>query len=224
MPSIELISSNRCPFVQRSIVVLEHKQVPYTITFVDPYDAPEWFKALSPLGKVPVLRVDGEHVLFESAVINEYLDEISPGSMYPDEPLARAQHRAWIAFGSDALSATFRLLVAEDHTAFESAISIIDNSLTRITAQMADDGPFFSGAELGLVDAAYAPLFIRLEAYERLIDLNVLKDHPRIQQWSNALLQEASVKAAVFEGLDQRFVELMTSRGGVAASRLAPSI
>lgn len=224
MPSIELISSNRCPFVQRSIVVLEHKQVPYTITFVDPYDAPEWFKALSPLGKVPVLRVDGEHVLFESAVINEYLDEISPGSMYPDEPLARAQHRAWIAFGSDALSATFRLLVAEDHTAFESAISIIDNSLTRITAQMANDGPFFSGAELGLVDAAYAPLFIRLEAYERLIDLNVLKDHPRIQQWSNALLQEASVKAAVFEGLDQRFVELMTSRGGVAASRLAPSI
>jgi glutathione S-transferase len=224
VPSIELISSNRCPFVQRSIVVLEHKQVPYTLTFVDPYDAPEWFKALSPLGKVPVLRIDGEHVLFESAVINEYLDEISPGSMYPDEPLARAQHRAWIAFGSDALSATFRLLVAEDQAGFEDAISVINHALMRITAQMADGGPFFSGSALGLVDAAYAPLFIRLEAYERLIGLNVLKDHPRIQRWSDALLQEASVKAAVFEGLDQRFIELMTSRDGFAASRLATSI
>ncbi len=220
MPSIELISSNRCPFVQRSIVVLEHKQVPYTITFVDPYDAPEWFKALSPLGKVPVLRVDDEHVLFESAVINEYLDEISPGSMYPEEPLARAQHRAWIAFGSDALSATFRLLVAEDKPAFEDAITVIDHSLARITPQLSDGGPFFSGDTLGLVDAAYAPLFIRLEAYKRLIDLDVLQSHARIQQWSDALLREPSVKAAVFDGLDERFIELMTSRASFAAQRI----
>ena len=66
---LELISTRRCPFVQRSIITLKHKNVPHKVTYIDVYDPPDWFKAISPLGKVPVLRVDGDTVLFESAAL-----------------------------------------------------------------------------------------------------------------------------------------------------------
>ncbi len=74
---IELISFNLCPFVQRSVITLNKKGIDYKITYIDLADKPDWFLALSPLGKVPVLK-HGDEVLFESAVINEYLDEITP--------------------------------------------------------------------------------------------------------------------------------------------------
>ena len=82
MPTYKLISSATCPFVQRSAITLEYKRVPYEIEFIDLNDKPKWFLEISPTGKVPVLVVrdgDREIVLFESAVINEYLDEITEG-------------------------------------------------------------------------------------------------------------------------------------------------
>ncbi len=74
----QLISFVLCPFVQRSVITLKEKQVPFDITYVDLQNLPDWFNAISPMGKVPVLRVDEKRVLFESAVINEYLDETNP--------------------------------------------------------------------------------------------------------------------------------------------------
>ena len=70
----ELISFKLCPFVQRSVIVLLEKEAPFDITYIDLSNPPDWFKAISPMGKVPVLKVD-DTVLFESAVIMEYLDE-----------------------------------------------------------------------------------------------------------------------------------------------------
>jgi len=69
----ELISFELCPFVQRSVITLLQKGVDFKINYIDIHDPPEWFQQISPLGKVPVMRVDNT-VLFESAVINEYLD------------------------------------------------------------------------------------------------------------------------------------------------------
>ena len=55
------------------------------------------------MGKVPVLIVDENKVLFESAVICEYLNEITFGSLHSKDPLEKARHRAWIEFGSGIL-------------------------------------------------------------------------------------------------------------------------
>ena len=98
---LELISTKRCPFVQRSVITLKHKGIDHRMTFVDSDDPPEWFKAVSPLGKVPVLRVDGDAVIFESAVINEFLDDITPGQLHPEDPLTRATNKSWIEFGGE---------------------------------------------------------------------------------------------------------------------------
>jgi glutathione S-transferase len=74
MPRLELVSHALCPYVQRAVIALTEKGIPFTRTVVDLADKPDWFTALSPLGKVPLLKVDGA-VLFESAVICDYLDE-----------------------------------------------------------------------------------------------------------------------------------------------------
>ena len=77
MPTFKLISLVTCPYVQRSLITLEEKGVAYEVVHVDLQNKPPWFLALSPTGRVPVLLVregERETVLFESAVINEYLD------------------------------------------------------------------------------------------------------------------------------------------------------
>jgi len=79
--SIELISFKTCPFVQRAAITLGYKKVEHEVTYIDLADPPDWFLDISPLAKVPILKVDGE-ILFESAVINEYLDDITGGDLW----------------------------------------------------------------------------------------------------------------------------------------------
>ena len=158
---LELISTKRCPFVQRSVITLKHKGIDHRMTFVDSDDPPEWFRDVSPLGKVPVLRVDGETVIFESAVINEFLDDITPGQLHPEDPLLRALNKSWIEFGGECCSQTFNLMVAPDQAAYQAIVDDIADKLARVETVLGD-GPFFNGAEFALIDAAYAPIFIRL--------------------------------------------------------------
>jgi len=77
----------------------------YDVTYIDLKNKPDWFLKISPFGKVPVLKVD-DTVLFESAVINEYLDEILPEPPFmPGDPGQRARARIWIATTPDAMFA-----------------------------------------------------------------------------------------------------------------------
>ena len=75
--TLKLVSFEACPFVQRVAITLQYKGIDYDIEYVDLGSPPDWFLAISPLKKVPLLIVDGT-VIFESAVINEYIDEAYP--------------------------------------------------------------------------------------------------------------------------------------------------
>ena len=130
----QLISFKLCPFVQRSVIVLQEKGVEYDIEYIDINNPPDWFKAISPLGKVPVLRV-GETVVFESAVIMEYLDEVNPPSLHPAEPLRKAQNRAWIEFASSLFMSLHGLVSAENEAAYQTAESELRGKLAQLDAQ-----------------------------------------------------------------------------------------
>ena len=218
---LELISSDRCPFVQRSVVALEEKKVPYELIILDPYDPPEWFSKISPLGKVPVLRIDDDAVLFESAVINEFLDESTPGQLHPEQPLQRALNRSWIEFGGGMLSDTFKLMTVKSEAEFNAVIDNLRASLQRISDQLDADGPFFNGPDFSLVDAAYAPLFVRLGILHELIDLDVTGGMEKIARWEAALVAQPSVKVLFTPILKTRFTELMAEKNAWAHSRLA---
>ena len=168
MPELELVSHYLCPYVQRSRIVLAEKSVPHTLNFIDLADKPDWFLKFSPLGRVPVLLVDGQPV-FESAVIAEYLDEITPGSLLPAAPLDRARHRSWIAFASSTLDNIAGFYNARQHAGWDRQRRTLADKLLRLDATL-DSGPFFAGAEFSLVDAAFAPVFRYFEVFDDIAD------------------------------------------------------
>ena len=89
-PAFSLISHHLCPYVQRAAIALAERGIPFERTYIDLAAKPDWFKAISPLGKVPVLRVGdaagNQTNIFESAVILEYLEETSPSPLHPGRP------------------------------------------------------------------------------------------------------------------------------------------
>jgi glutathione S-transferase len=90
--SLRLISHRLCPYVQRAVIALTEKGVAFERVDIDLANKPEWFLAISPLGKTPVLMV-GERVIFESAVILEYLEETQAKPLHPADPLSRGAPR-----------------------------------------------------------------------------------------------------------------------------------
>ena len=93
-----LVSFKTCPWVQRAAIVLREKNTPFEFRHIEPDNRPDWFLAISPHKKVPVLRVDDTVSLFESNAINEYLDETIAPRLHPDDPVLRAINRAWTDF------------------------------------------------------------------------------------------------------------------------------
>src|ERR1700674_3522738 len=110
---LRLISHKLCPYVQRAVIALTEKGVAFERIDIDLSNKPDWFLAISPLGKTPVLQV-GDVPIFESAVILEYLEETQPSPLHPADPLRRAEHRAWIEFSSAVLGDIAGLSAATD--------------------------------------------------------------------------------------------------------------
>jgi glutathione S-transferase len=220
----ELISFDLCPFVQRSVITLLEKGVDYDITYIDLANKPEWFLEISPLGKVPVLKV-GKDVLFESAVINEYLDEINPPSLHPADPLEKAKNRAWIEVGANQLMHSFRMMVAETRVDYETYRQAMIDGFRSVEKQV--QGPLFNGETFSLVDAAWAPLFSRLLIVEKIFGEDYFPGYPKIRAWAEQLVARDSVKNSVPADFETRFVTYLankTLRGdvrGYVAGRLA---
>lgn len=214
---LELVSFKVCPFVQRSVIALNMKGVAYTLTHINPHEPPEWFKAISPLGKVPVLLVDGKP-LFESAVILEYLDEVCPPSLHPADPLEKARHRAWVEFCSDLLGRQFNMLTATEQAGFEPALDSLRQGLQRLDGELATQGPYFAGEVCHLVDCVYAPLFMRLALLQKNFGLD-LQLSTRIQVWSDVLLSLEAVKMSVVEDFEAVFLNFLKMRDSFLLKR-----
>jgi glutathione S-transferase len=212
----ELISFKICPFVQRSVIVLLEKGVDFDIRYIDLRDPPDWFKALSPLGKVPVLRV-GDEAVFESAVIMEYLDEVNPPSLHPQDPLRKAHNRAWIEFASTLFMAQFQMVMAKEKDGCEQAEAELRDKLALLEQQV--KGPMFNGNTFSLIDAAYAPLFMRLALLEEWAPMGLLDGLERLQQWSKGLLERPAVRDSVVEELPQLYRQHIAGSGGYGAER-----
>lgn len=192
---LELVSFKTCPYVQRAVIVLKEKAVPFDITYIDLANPPGWFREISPLGKVPLLKVDGT-VLFESAVIAEYLDEVYLPHLHPKDPLRRAHNRAWIEFASNLFAEQFQMLMAPDRAAFDTAATRLGASLNRLEAELGN-GPWFNGAAFALVDCAFAPLLMRITLMEPHLRLGLLAGRPRLHEWCDVLLARDAVRQSV---------------------------
>jgi glutathione S-transferase len=216
---IRLVSFTLCPFVQRAVITLEEKGVDYELEYIDLDDPPEWFKQLSPMGKVPLMLV-GDDVLFESAVILDYLDECYPPRLHPADPLRRAQHKAWIEYGSGLLMQQHTVAMAADEGGYVEALKGLTGLVEGLQVPL-DEGLFGGTNAYSLVDAAYAPFFMRME-----IQASIRQDAeaccpPSVAAWSKVLLARPSLKRSVADDFTPRYLQFLRKRGSWLAVQLA---
>lgn len=220
-PRYQLVSHDLCPFAQRTRVMLHERNVDFDLEEIDLKDKPDWFVELSPTGKVPTLIVtpgDGsEVVLFESLVINEYLDETAgSGPALPQRPLEKARVRAWIEYGTALLQDCFALTAARDEETLAPVVERAKAKLDRLERELGD-GPFFLGKTMSLVDAAYVPALQRLKFADELHpSMELFGDsRPRVTRWWRSIEARPSVPASAPPDVRQRFHAMIgRDRGG----------
>jgi glutathione S-transferase len=217
--SLHLISFKTCPFVQRAVITLKHKHIDFDITYIDLAEPPDWFLELSPLGKVPVLKVDDE-VLFESAVINEYLDEITGGGLQPGAPLARAKNRAWIEFASNMLGNLYMMKMSKDEERYNKYRDQLVSQFERVEKRLGD-GPWFNGEKFSLADTAFAPLFRQNSVVDNQLSVLDPESMPKVNAWAQRLLALPEVRESVVEEFEDLFVEAMQKNESYSLNRLA---
>src|SRR5689334_12773521 len=207
---LKLISHKLCPYVQRAVIALTEKGVPFERIDIDLANKPDWFVKISPLGKTPVLLVD-ETPIFESAVILEYLEEIQPTPLHPRDPLQRAAHRGWIEFGSAVLSDIAGLYGARDRTTFDSKVAALTDKFARLE-QRAAAGPWFDGTGFSLVDAVFGPVFRYFDVFDVIGEFGILAGKPKVAAWREALAGRPSIARAVGADYEARLERFLRAR------------
>jgi glutathione S-transferase len=213
--TLTLVSHHLCPYVQRAAITLAEKGVPFERMNIDLDDKPDWFKAISPLGKVPLLRV-GDEVLFESSVIVEYLEETQPQPLHPKDALTRAKHRAWMEFGSSVLGDLWIYETTKDQAAFDAKIKAMREKFERLEGVLGD-GPYFAGKDFSVVDAVFAPVFRYFETFEQISASGIFDGLPKVAGWRKALASRPSVTSAVGSDYPERLRAFLTKHNGVLA-------
>ncbi len=199
---IKLYEFPPSPNCQRVKVVLEEKKLPYESNHVDlrkkEQKKPDFLK-LNPNGKVPVI-VDRETVLYESRIINEYLEDQYPEPpLMPKTPARRAKIRLLIDYALTDLIPPHRKLREQmlkdekdrEPTVIESVKRELIELLRRFEDELGDQ-PYFAG-EFSLLDAAVIPRFLRLSQWNVHPDSSL----PRLGKWLQRMKDRPSVQSLV---------------------------
>jgi glutathione S-transferase len=216
---LTLVSHALCPYVQRVAIVLLEKNVPFERRWVDLAAKPDWFKAVSPLGKTPVLLAEGVPI-FESAVICEWADEVFAPRLHPQDALQRARHRAWIEFGSQVLNTIAGFYNAGDAHALQARREELRSRFAQVEPVLDSPGPYFAGPAFGMVDAAFAPVFRYFDVFELAGETGWFDSMPKLRDWREALAERPSVRDAAPADYPQRLLQFLLERGSALSARM----
>ena len=162
-PIMTLFSGND-PYSHRTRIVLREKEVEFQVIEVDANKKPRELSDYNPYNEVPTM-IDRDLVLYNSLIINEYLDERLPHPpLMPVDPVSRARARLmlyrfdrdWYAL-TESIEADDKKLAAKGKTTIRDGLTVI--------SPLFKDQPYMLGEEVSLVDCALAPILWRLERY-----------------------------------------------------------
>jgi glutathione S-transferase len=215
---LELVSHTLCPYVHRAAAMMHEKGVPFERRYIDLKAKPDWFLALSPRGKVPVLLVDGQP-LFESQAIIEFLDETHPPSLLGTDPFERARQRAWVAVADDLSNAQYRLFIApspEEQAAAAEALAAITGRYEEAiaTGVIAAEG-------FGLGHLALASSALRFAVVEKELGARLLSAAPRFETLLRRLAARPSIVGTVPADYAEIFVRKLVERGSLLAAQIS---
>ncbi len=211
----QLISFKTCPWVQRAAIALREKNAPFDFTHIEPNNRPDWFLAISPHKKVPVLRLDDKISLFESNAIAEYLDETIAPRLAPEDPIQRAINRAWTDFIPTFASQVTGAAYAKTEDDYNAAIAKIDEPFAKLEGALEKQGsgPYFNGTRFALVDACYAPFLQRYLFLDGIKRIGKIESYPRLQAWAKALIARPSTHSFPPAEFEQMYREQIRGRG-----------
>ena len=210
-----LVSFKACPWVQRVAIVLREKKVDFEFRHIEADNRPDWFRAISPHNKVPVLRIDDSVSLFESNAISEYLDDTVAPRLHPEDPVARAVNRAWIDYMPSFVDQTSAHAYVDSEEEFDKAAAQIPVPFERLekALEKQGSGPFFNGAPYSLVDAAYAPFLQRHLFLERIRRVGQIEKFPRLKAWAEALAARPSTHSFPPAEFEAMYRDMVKRRG-----------
>lgn len=200
MPDVNIYSANVCPFAQRTRMVLLEKGVDFSLTEIDLREKPAWFLEISPYGKVPLVTHNG-NTLYESAIINEYLNEVYPQvDLLPEDAGARAMARIWIDYcNTQFIPAYYRLLLAQEPERQTTLKAKVEDQLRFVEhqglEQLQGDGPYWLGADLSLVDLTWYPFMERFPVAEHYRGVEIPAECTRLMAWLATMGERDCVKA-----------------------------
>jgi glutathione S-transferase len=225
MPNYMLVSFKTCPWVQRSAIILREKNSPFEFRHIESDNRPDWFLAISPHKKVPVLRIDDKETLFESNAINEYLDEVVGPQLHPADPIQKAINRAWTDYVPTFASAVTGCAYAATEADYQKAVAKIPEAFDRLekALEKQKSGPFFNGARYSLVDAAYAPFLQRYVFLDRVKKLGAMEKFPRLKAWTEALMARPSTHSFPEGEFEAMYRENLRKRGSYLSQFLEPA-
>ena len=196
---IKLYNTQRCPYARRTRIVLHEKGLDFETYEVDLANKSEEFLKASPTGKVPVVVVDGDSI-YESNVVNQYLDEVTDGQeLMPEDPKRRAHARIWMSFAdTDFFPEVFAASVGRERGFSEERISEafekLEVALGKLEGRL--EGRDYLADEYSLADVAHAGNFVRLRELEERGEV-ALEEYPNVTAWMERLEGRKSYKAAV---------------------------
>jgi glutathione S-transferase len=196
---VKLYNTQRCPYARRTRMVLHEKGIDFEVHEVDLENKSEEFLKASPTGKVPVVVVDGDSI-YESNVVNQYLDEVAEGlRLMPEDPKRRAYARIWMAFAdTDFFPPLFVASVGRERGFSEERISEalekLKTALDKLEQQL--KGRDYLAEEYSLADIAHAGNFVRLRELEQRGGIS-LDGYPSVAAWMERIESRESYKATM---------------------------
>ena len=191
------------PFCKRVFATLEHKKVAHDLVEIDitKKERPAEFNRVSPYGKVPCLEHDGR-VLFESTVINEYLEEVAPEPhLMPADPGERAYARCWIKYSDSQVADLEGHMVhgVRDLDSKRTVCRQIFGNLAMLDKELSSKERFFLGPELSLVDISLAPQLWLAPIWARLINEKSWDSYAAIHAYADRLAAHPTIAKAVHD-------------------------
>jgi glutathione S-transferase len=196
----ELISHHLCPFLHRSIILLEKKGlkkgIDFGVIYLPIYDLPKWLFELSPKGSMPVLKLANNKILLRSVAINAYFDETIEPSFLPADAFKRAIHRGLILTCGDILDQIRVVYTTKDETVMNTAIDKLfialkdaENDLLPVMAKQGHN-------EALMVECSFGALFTLMLNFDKLKNDNRWNKFEEIKNYAQVLINDPIVIAS----------------------------
>ncbi|KAK4327183.1 hypothetical protein Pmani_002330 [Petrolisthes manimaculis] len=197
---IRCYTNKYCPFAQRAHLILAVKQVQHEFVLVNLKSKPEWLFEKNPLGKVPVLELDGQ-LLNESLMVCDCLEEMFPDPpLYPSNPWSRAKDRMLAQQWSKGSFALHKIFFSQgDEKVMAAAVEEIQQSLDIYEEELVKrNTAFFGGDKPGMLDYMIWPWAERFQPAKLLLgEEGILPPsrYPALTRWMERMMEDPAVLA-----------------------------